>query len=117
VLTREAPATRLVALAPADEILAGADATQRRWLLASLGALAAVALAAYALAPLLGRSRLSRQQRDRAARVLSHLGEGVFLVDSNGVIRLWNAAAETITGLSESDASGVPVEAALPNWP
>jgi PAS domain S-box-containing protein len=117
VLTREAPATRLVALAPADEILAGAGATRLRWLLASLGALAAVALAAYTLAPLLGRGRVSRQQRDRAARVLSHLGEGVFLVDSGGIIRLWNAAAETITGLSEQEASGVPVETALPNWP
>ena len=117
VLTGEAPATRLVALAPASEIFAGADATRRRWLLASLGALFAVALAAYSLAPLLGRSRLSKQQRERAARVLSHLGEGVFLVDSGGIIRLWNAAAETITGLSEADASGLPVEAALPNWP
>jgi two-component system phosphate regulon sensor histidine kinase PhoR len=117
VLTGEAPATRLVALAPASEIFAGADATRRRWLLASLGALFAVALAAYSLAPLLGRSRLSKQQRERAARVLSHLGEGVFLVDSGGIIRLWNAAAETITGLSEAEASGKPVEAALPNWP
>jgi PAS domain S-box-containing protein len=116
VLTREAPATRLVALAPSAELLAGADATRIRWLLASLGALAAVALAAYSLAPLLGRSRLSRQQRDRAARVLSHLGEGVFLVDSGGIVRLWNAAAETITGLTEQQASGAPIETALPNW-
>ena len=117
VLTREAPATRLVALAPASEVFAGANATRSRWLLASLGALLAVALAAYSLAPLLGRSRVSKQQRDRAARVLSHLGEGVFLVDSGGIIRLWNAAAETITGLSEREASGLPVETALPNWP
>jgi two-component system, OmpR family, phosphate regulon sensor histidine kinase PhoR len=117
VLTRETPGTRLVALAPAAEVFAGADAARRRWLLASLGALFAVALTAYSLAPLLGRTRLSKQQRERAARVLSHLGEGVFLVDSGGIIRLWNAAAETITGLSEAEASGIPVEAALPNWP
>jgi two-component system phosphate regulon sensor histidine kinase PhoR len=117
LLTHEAPATRLVALAPADEILAGAGATRLRLLLASLGALAAVALAAYALAPLLGRSRLARQQRDRAARVLSHLGEGVFLVDSIGVIRLWNPTAETITGLPAQLVSGLPLETALPGWP
>jgi two-component system phosphate regulon sensor histidine kinase PhoR len=117
VLTREAPATRLVALAPAAEILAGVGATRLRWLLASLGALAAVALAAYSLAPLLGRSRLARQQRDQAALVLSHLGEGVFLVDSSGVIRLWNPTAETITGLSASVVCGLPVETALPGWP
>ena len=116
-LSRAAPGTRLTALAPASEIFAGAAAARRRWLLASLGALFAVALAAYSLAPLLGRSRVSKQQRDRAARVLSHLGEGVFLVDSGGIVRLWNAAAETITGLSEPEASGMPVEAALPNWP
>jgi PAS domain S-box-containing protein len=116
-LTREAPATRLVALAPADEIFAGASATRWHLLLVGLAALAAVAVAAYALAPLLGRSRLARQQRDRAARVLSHLGEGVFLVDSGGVIRLWNQTAETITGLSAQSVSGLPVETALPGWP
>jgi two-component system phosphate regulon sensor histidine kinase PhoR len=117
VLTRETPATKLVALAPASEILAGAGATRLRWLLASLGALVAVALAAYSLAPLLGRSRLARQQRDQAALVLSHLGEGVFLVDSSGVIRLWNPTAETITGLSAQTVCGMPIETALPGWP
>jgi PAS domain S-box-containing protein len=116
VLTREAPATRLVALAPAGDILAGSGVTRLRWLIASLGALAAVALAAYSLAPLLGRSRLARYQRDQAARVLSHLGEGVFLVDSSGVIRLWNPTAETITGLSAEVVCGMPIEAALPGW-
>ena len=115
-LTRETPGTRLVALAPAAEISAGADTTRLRLLLAGLGALAAVALAAYSLAPLLGRSRLARQQRDRAASVLSHLGEGVFLVDSSGVIRLWNAAAERITGLTSDQMCGLRAEAALPGW-
>ncbi len=116
VLSRETPSTRLVALAPAAEILAGADATRRRLLLAGLGALAAVALAAYSLAPLLGRNRLARQQREQAARVLSHLGEGVFLVDSHGVVRLWNPAAESITGLSAQQMRGAHAETALPGW-
>jgi two-component system, OmpR family, phosphate regulon sensor histidine kinase PhoR len=116
MLTREAPATRLVVLAPASEILGGATAARWRWLLAGLGALAAVAVAAYALAPLLGRSRLAKRERERAARVLSHLGEGVVLVDSNGIIRLWNAAAETITGLPAELVCDRPVETALPAW-
>jgi two-component system phosphate regulon sensor histidine kinase PhoR len=116
VLTREAPEMRLVALSPASEILGGAAATRWRLLVAALGALAAVALAAYALAPLLGRSRLAREQRQRAALVLSHLGEGVFLVDSSGVIRLWNAAAETITGLTAGGVCGLRAETALPAW-
>jgi two-component system, OmpR family, phosphate regulon sensor histidine kinase PhoR len=110
------PATRLVGLAPAAEILGGADTTRWRLLLAGLGILVAVALAAYLFAPLLGRSRITRQQRDQAARVLSHLGEGVFLVDSNGVIRLWNAAAESITGLAAQEVCGLRPEEALPGW-
>jgi two-component system, OmpR family, phosphate regulon sensor histidine kinase PhoR len=116
-LSRQAPSTRIVVLAPASEILGSADATRRRLLLVGLGILVAVALAAYAFAPLLGRSRLTRQQRDQAARVLSNLGEGVFLVDASGVIRLWNAAAETITGLAAQEMCGVRAEAALPGWP
>jgi two-component system phosphate regulon sensor histidine kinase PhoR len=116
VPAREAPATRLVALAPAAEILGAADATQRQLLLASLAVLVAVALAAYSVAPLLGRNRLARQQREQAARVLSHLGEGVFLVDSNGVIRLWNTAAERITGLKAEQMSGMDAATALPGW-
>lgn len=115
-VSRETSATRLVALAPASEILGGADTTRWRLLLAGLGILVAVALAAYLFAPLLGRSRLTRQQRDQAARVLSHLGEGVFLVDSGGVIRVWNAAAETITGLAEDETCGLRPEEALPGW-
>jgi PAS domain S-box-containing protein len=116
LLSRESPA-RLVVLAPAAEILGAANSTRWRVLLAGLGILVAVALAAYSFAPLLGRNRLARQQRDQAARVLSHLGEGVFLVDSGGVIRLWNAAAETITGLAAKDMHGVGAEEALPGWP
>ena len=48
--------------------------------------------------------------------MLSHLGEGVFLVDSAGVIRLWNAAAETITGLAAQETCGLRPEEALPGW-
>jgi two-component system phosphate regulon sensor histidine kinase PhoR len=114
LLTREASAPRLVALAPTSEILAGPP--RRPVLLAGLVALTAVALAAYSLAPLLGRNRLARQQREQAARVLSHLGDGVFLVDSNGVIILWNAAAETITGLAAQQICGASAETALPGW-
>jgi two-component system, OmpR family, phosphate regulon sensor histidine kinase PhoR len=117
VLTREAPATRLVLLAPASEILGSPAAERWRWLLAGLGVLAAVAVTAYALAPLLGRSRLAKRERERAARVLSHLGEGVFLVDSAGIVRLWNAAAETITGLTPEQVCNGPIESALPAWP
>ena len=117
VLTREAPATRLVVVARASDILGSAAAARWRLLLVALGALAAVAVAAYALAPLLGRSRLAKRERERAARVLSHLGEGVFLVDSSGIVRLWNAAAEDVTGLTAEQVCAEPIESALPAWP
>jgi PAS domain-containing protein len=35
--------------------------------------------------------------RAEAARVLSYVGDGVFLVDRAGIIRLWNPMAEAIT--------------------
>jgi PAS domain S-box-containing protein len=52
----------------------------------------------------------------RHARVLENVGDGVFLLDGNGVIRLWNAAAEAITGLSAEAVLGRPVAEALPGW-
>ncbi|MBV8479536.1 MAG: response regulator, partial [Actinobacteria bacterium] len=47
------------------------------------------------------RARLFREAEDRAeaARALATIGDGVVLVDRQGRVRLWNAAAERITGL------------------
>jgi len=63
-------------------------------------------------------ARLYRQTEERAqaARVLASIGDGVLLVDRGGVIRLWNAAAERITGLAETDVLGTRLEDVLPNW-
>ena len=41
------------------------------------------------------------QRRAQAAQALEFVGDGVFLVDRDGVVRLWNPAAERITGLAE----------------
>jgi two-component system, OmpR family, phosphate regulon sensor histidine kinase PhoR len=68
------------------------------------------------VAPAIARSRLSRQERDRAERVLAHLGDGVFVVDRDGVVRLWNEAAEAITGLRAADVRGRRAEEAIPDW-
>jgi PAS domain S-box-containing protein len=57
------------------------------------------------------------QRRAQAAQALEFVGDGVFLVDSEGTVRLWNPAAARITGLGESDLVGVPVESALSGWP
>jgi PAS domain S-box-containing protein len=52
----------------------------------------------------------------RHARVLENVGDGVFLIDDHGIVRLWNAAAETITGMSAEAVLGRPVGEALPGW-
>ncbi|MDX6487462.1 MAG: hypothetical protein QOK13_77, partial [Gaiellaceae bacterium] len=56
------------------------------------------------------------EERAQATLALSHVGDGVMLVDRAGVIRLWNPAAERIAGLSEDDAVGSPARQALDGW-
>jgi PAS domain S-box-containing protein len=48
------------------------------------------------------------EERAQAARVLAAIGDGVMLLDADGVIRLWNTAAETITGLERDEVIGRP---------
>ena len=36
-------------------------------------------------------------EREQAARVLDAVGEGIFFVDGEGVVRLWNRTAELVT--------------------
>jgi two-component system phosphate regulon sensor histidine kinase PhoR len=72
-----------------------------------------------ALTRAIEKRRLDREleeQRERHARVLEHVGDGVFLVDSHGVVRFWNEAAGATTGLAAADVVGRPVEDALPRW-
>jgi signal transduction histidine kinase len=67
----------------------------------------------------LERTRLQeevREERERAARVLAHIGDGVFLVDGAGMIRLWNPAIEAVTGLPAAEVLGRRPEDVLPGW-
>jgi PAS domain S-box-containing protein len=63
-------------------------------------------------------ARLYREVEERAdaARVLTYVGDGVFLLDRAGVIRLWNPAAEVITGLAPSAVVGHAAAEAMPGW-
>jgi PAS domain S-box-containing protein len=63
-------------------------------------------------------ARLYREveERAQAARVLATVGDGVFLVDSTGRVRLWNTAAATITGLQSQDVVGHRAVDAIPGW-
>jgi PAS domain S-box-containing protein len=63
-------------------------------------------------------ARLFREseRRGRAARALEAVGDGVVLVDREGVVRLWNRAAETITGVAAAEVVGRPVAEVVHRW-
>jgi PAS domain S-box-containing protein len=75
--------------------------------------LARRASAALDNARLVGELRRGAQ----AAQALEFVGDGVFLIDRDGVVRLWNPAAARITGRAEGDVVGARAEAALAGWP
>ena len=67
----------------------------------------------------LERTRLQeevREERERAGRVLAHIGDGVFFVDGTGVVRLWNPAIAAVTGLESDDVLGRRPQDVLPGW-
>ena len=56
------------------------------------------------------------QERAHAALVVEHVADGVVLVDEQGVVRLWNPAAERITGLAAAEAVGLPAAETFGPW-
>jgi two-component system phosphate regulon sensor histidine kinase PhoR len=64
------------------------------------------------------RSRLHFEVEERAsaARVLTYVADAVLLVDRMGVVRLWNPAAERITGIGAGDLVGRPVTEGIRGW-
>jgi signal transduction histidine kinase len=56
------------------------------------------------------------QERAQAAQVVEHVGDGVVLVDEDGIVRLWNPAAERITGLASLETVGRPAAEILKPW-
>jgi two-component system phosphate regulon sensor histidine kinase PhoR len=64
------------------------------------------------------RTRLHQEVEERAdaAGVIAHVGDGVVLVDRNGIVRLWNPAAERITMLSASEVIGRSALETIPGW-
>jgi PAS domain S-box-containing protein len=56
------------------------------------------------------------EQRAEAAEALDSIADGVFLVDGGGTIRLWNAAAEAITGMRAVDVRGRPAATVFDPW-
>ena len=74
-----------------------------------LGARAAIAVE---------NARLYREaeRRAEAALALAYVGDGVILLDEDGRVRFWNAAAAAITGVRETAAVGRQPAEVLPAW-
>jgi two-component system phosphate regulon sensor histidine kinase PhoR len=62
-------------------------------------------------------ARAVAAEREQAANVLDAVGDGIFLVDVDGVVRLWNRAAALVTGLSAGEVCDHPVVDVVPDWP
>jgi two-component system phosphate regulon sensor histidine kinase PhoR len=61
-------------------------------------------------------ARAVAAEREQAVRVLDAVGEGIFLVDGGGIVRLWNRAAAVLVGLAASDVCHKPVADTFPSW-
>jgi PAS domain S-box-containing protein len=55
-------------------------------------------------------------ERERAARVLEAVGDGVFFVDVEGSLRFWNRAAELVSGRSRDEAMGRDPGEVFQDW-
>jgi PAS domain S-box-containing protein len=56
------------------------------------------------------------ERRAEAAVALAYVGDGVVLLDEDGRVRFWNAAAAAITGVRETDALGRHPAEVFPAW-
>ncbi len=115
-LGRAPGGTRLVALEPSSFIDSKASAARWRVVVPGFVVIAALLAMAYAVSPSIARSRVAKQEREQAERVLARVGDGIFLVDRDGVIRLWNPAAEAITGLRADAVRDRAATETIPGW-
>jgi PAS domain S-box-containing protein len=56
------------------------------------------------------------EERARASQALEFVGDGVFLIDHEGIVGLWNPAAEAVTGLPAAEVVGRPAGESIPGW-
>jgi two-component system phosphate regulon sensor histidine kinase PhoR len=61
-------------------------------------------------------ARAVATEREQAANVLEAVGDGIFLVDTGGVVRLWNRAAELTTGVHADRARDTAITELFPTW-
>ncbi len=61
-------------------------------------------------------ARAVAAEREQAARVLDAVGDGIFLLDREGTVRLWNKACELLSCLPAERVLGKPLGALIPEW-
>jgi PAS domain S-box-containing protein len=55
-------------------------------------------------------------EREQAARLLGAVGDGIFYVRRDGIVRFWNRSAELITGLQSEDVRDRHAKEVVPGW-
>jgi PAS domain S-box-containing protein len=61
-------------------------------------------------------ARAVAAERKQAEQVLAAVGDGIFLVDRGGVVRLWNRAATLATGVAAGEIVGKTLAEVVPEW-
>jgi two-component system phosphate regulon sensor histidine kinase PhoR len=61
-------------------------------------------------------ARAVAAEREQAANVLDAVGDGIFLVDREGIVRLWNRASTLVTGLAADVVCNESVTEVFPEW-
>jgi two-component system phosphate regulon sensor histidine kinase PhoR len=61
-------------------------------------------------------ARAAAAERRQAAHVLDAVGDGVFLVDADGIVRLWNRSAELLTGRGAEAVRGRRIDEVFGDW-
>jgi signal transduction histidine kinase len=62
------------------------------------------------------RAEATAAEREHAARVLDAVGDGVFLLDDEGLVRFWNRAAELVTHKTGDKVWGRPAAETFADW-
>jgi two-component system phosphate regulon sensor histidine kinase PhoR len=62
-------------------------------------------------------ARAAAAEREQAAQVLEAVGDAILLLDDEGVVRLWNRAAERMTGIRADAVRDRPLTEPIPGWP
>jgi PAS domain S-box-containing protein len=61
-------------------------------------------------------ARAAAAEREQAAQVLEAVGDGIFLLDGDGVVQLWNRAAAVVTGLHAEAVLGRRLADVISDW-